>query len=211
MASSFRRSFRRPFRRKSFSSSYRPLERDRRWSYAQFSNTVNLAPAAGALAIGRIDLLSLPLLASATVNLPLRRMQVAGMVFQSSFIITQVQATTLQYAQFYEAIYGDEDLAASVPIHPNVDLTFITLSSPSAEQSMPTKIFYRNSAVVPSGGTSEVNAIRFVNNPTKRIRIKRSFTDSQSICAICNVKNPGPAVIQTSWTISGAIYYRASF
>lgn len=198
-----------PFRRR---RAYGPVMRDSRWSQIQFAVTTNLTVNAGSTSLTRSDLLfmsSLTGTASTDLQLPFRRLHVASIVWSSAFMITAPAVTAGSYQTFYECVAIDDSSTLSTPVRLTFDQSFNSIASSTFDSATPTKIMYRDFKVLPCGDSAEANNMpRYVNNGTRKIKVRKQLNEMQMITAYLTTRNPAAAQTQISWAIAGTIFYK---
>lgn len=181
----------------------------------QFYINTNMTIAASATVFNRQDIFIMNTLSgtgSTDMQLPLRRARIASIIYSSAYAITAPAAVSGAFATLFESVAVDELGSGAIPVRTGFDHSLNSISTAIWDNLAPTKTFYRDMKLLPCGDTNEANNMpRFVNNGTRKIKVRKSLNDQQCISCYFTVKNAAAAQIQLAWSINGIIYYKLTF
>lgn len=202
-----------------------PIARPRKWQHLNLTGTQNMTCAgAGPTNFDTMILSPVDVTGAGNLLMASRRIELAGGIFSMSIALINPIATPTgggSYCRWSYALYADEmPTAGTGPLRSNWDQTANSIGAGlSNEWAWPVHIFHRNAGLLAvtqidmfSAETLCCNTPYYFNFGPRRVRMKRTMSDSQCLALGVTVNNPTAAstvTVNVSWALG--LFYRVRF
>lgn len=201
-----------------------PISRPRKWQHLNLTGSQNLTCNFGTTNYTNMILSPVDVTGAGVMLKASRRIQLAGCTFQMSIALVTSIATPANagaYLKFGYALYGDEmQTNGTGPLRSNWDMLANSIGAGSSDEwAWPVHIFHRNSGLLPCSQIDMLSAEALCcntpylfNYPVRRVRMKRTLSDSQCLnigCTVANVNTASSALVNVTWCVG--LFYRVTF